>query len=162
MYLIHCVVRVTRNSSGYIVLKRARGSKHNVITSKVPRINKILQYTRYSTCGWYIVAKRVRYQRNIVVNMVSLHQKFGGIRNSGSTLDCWSSGQVIGGMIHNKIHLISPGCPQPSIALQCRIMAENTYHSINTSKVLSNKILQCTRYSSLYIVEYCNIVIVLL
>ena len=27
------------------------------------------------------------------------------------------------GMIHYKIHLIRPGCPRPSIALQCRIMA---------------------------------------
>ena len=27
------------------------------------------------------------------------------------------------GMIHNKIHLISLGCPRSSIALQCRIMA---------------------------------------
>ena len=26
-------------------------------------------------------------------------------------------------MIHDKIHLISPGCPRPSIALQCRIVA---------------------------------------
>ena len=27
------------------------------------------------------------------------------------------------GMIHYKIHLIIPGCPQPSMALQCRIVA---------------------------------------
>ena len=27
------------------------------------------------------------------------------------------------GMNHNKIHLIRPGCPRPSIALQCRIVA---------------------------------------
>ena len=31
-------------------------------------------------------------------------------------------------MIHNKVHLISPGFPQPSIALQWRIMAWNTIH----------------------------------
>ena len=34
----------------------------------------------------------------------------------------WSSSESLGfctrGMIHNKIHPISPGCPQPSIALQ--------------------------------------------
>ena len=35
---------------------------------------------------------------------------------------CWTAGQQVEksvlhqGMIHNKIHLISPGCPQPSIA----------------------------------------------
>ena len=33
-------------------------------------------------------------------------------------------------MIHNKIHLTSPGCPWPSIALQCRIVAQNTIHFI--------------------------------
>ena len=31
-------------------------------------------------------------------------------------------------MIHTKIHLHSSGCPVPSIALQCRIVAWNTIH----------------------------------
>ena len=45
--------------------------------------------------------------------------------HSGSMLDCWLTGRAINctwGMICNKIHLISPGCPRPSIALQCSIM----------------------------------------
>ena len=33
------------------------------------------------------------------------------------------------GMIHN-IHLISQGCPRPSLAVQCRIIALNTNHFI--------------------------------
>ena len=33
-------------------------------------------------------------------------------------------------MIHNKIHLICSGCPQPSIALPCRIMTFNTIHFV--------------------------------
>ena len=48
---------------------------------------------------------------------------------NGSMLDCWSTGRVINlhqghdSMIHNNIHLISSGCPQPCMALQCRIVA---------------------------------------
>ena len=47
---------------------------------------------------------------------------------SASILDCWSTGQAIDpvpGMIHyiNKIHLISQGCPRPSITLQCEFVA---------------------------------------
>ena len=34
------------------------------------------------------------------------------------------------GMIHGKIHFISPGCPRPGIAIQCKIMANNTNHFI--------------------------------
>ena len=39
------------------------------------------------------------------------------------------------GMFHTKIHLISPGCPQPSIvlSLECRVEAKNTIHSFTTS-----------------------------
>ena len=33
-------------------------------------------------------------------------------------------------MIRNKIHLISPVCPSPSIALQGRIVAQNDIHFI--------------------------------
>ena len=38
---------------------------------------------------------------------------------------CISIGVIrqLRGMIHNKIHLISPGCQWPSIALQCKIVA---------------------------------------
>ena len=46
---------------------------------------------------------------------------------SGSTLDCRSTGQAIdpapGVWLSTKIHLISPGCPWLSIAVQCRIVA---------------------------------------
>ena len=35
------------------------------------------------------------------------------------------------GMMYNKIHIISPGCPRPDIALQCKIVAENTIHFIH-------------------------------
>ena len=43
-------------------------------------------------------------------------------------LSDWSCAR---GMIHNKIHLICSGCPRPSIALQCRIVAKNTNHFIS-------------------------------
>ena len=44
----------------------------------------------------------------------------GGIRGTVVALDCWSTGRAIDPApgIHNKIHLIIPGCPRPSIALQ--------------------------------------------
>ena len=29
-------------------------------------------------------------------------------------------------MVHTKIHVPSPGCPQPTIALQCRFVSEST------------------------------------
>ena len=46
-----------------------------------------------------------------------------------SVVGHWTAGQQVErrsctrGTIHNKIHLISLGCPQPSIALLCRIVA---------------------------------------
>ena len=50
----------------------------------------------------------------------------GGIRST--VVAIWTTGQQIErsctwGMIHIKIHLISSGFPQTSIALQCRIVA---------------------------------------
>ena len=47
---------------------------------------------------------------------------------SGSALHRFSTGLVIDpaprGMMHNEIH---PDCPQPSIALQCRIVAKTPF-----------------------------------
>ena len=40
------------------------------------------------------------------------------------------------GMIHNKIHLISPGCPRPNTALQSRIVALNSIHFIHIISLL--------------------------
>ena len=47
----------------------------------------------------------------------------GGLesKHSGSVLDGWSTGRTISpakGAFHNKIQLISAGCPRSSIALQ--------------------------------------------
>ena len=39
-------------------------------------------------------------------------------------------------MIHNKIHLISQGCPRPSVALQHRIVARNNIHSHSNSRYI--------------------------
>ena len=36
---------------------------------------------------------------------------------------------------HNKIHPISPGCPRPSIALQCRIVALKTIHYVHHTQI---------------------------
>ena len=56
------------------------------------------------------------------------------------------------GMIHIKIHLISPGYPRRSIALQCRIVAFNTIHSSTTittiCRRLSNRITQISLTNS--------------
>ena len=41
---------------------------------------------------------------------------------SGSALDCWSTGRYCtNGVIQNKIHLITPSCPRPSIAFTVQI-----------------------------------------
>ena len=41
------------------------------------------------------------------------------------------------GMMHNKIHLICPRCPRPSISLQCRIVVYNTVSKCsNQNKIL--------------------------
>ena len=53
--------------------------------------------------------------------------------HSGRALDCMSTGWAIdpapGAWFLTKIHLISPGCLPPSIALKCRIVAENSINS---------------------------------
>ena len=50
------------------------------------------------------------------------------------------------GMIHNKIHIISPGCPRPTIAFKCRIMAANTIHSLIHSHLFFSFLVQgCLR-----------------
>ena len=33
-------------------------------------------------------------------------------------------------MLHYKIYLISPGCPLPGVALQCRIVTYTTFYFI--------------------------------
>ena len=55
------------------------------------------------------------------------------MHGSGASVTQWLSAGLLAnmpndrscawGMIHNKIHLIRQGCPRPSIALQCRIVA---------------------------------------
>ena len=42
------------------------------------------------------------------------------------SVDRSSNRSCTSGMIHNKIHRNSPRCPQPIMALQCRIVAYNT------------------------------------
>ena len=66
---------------------------------------------------------------------------WGGGRGSRSiVIAYWAAGQQVSrlsdwsgtwGMIYTKIHLISPGCPWPSIALQSRMVALNTNHFTN-------------------------------
>ena len=52
--------------------------------------------------------------------------------HSGKALDCWSTSRVIDPAPVNdstNIHLISPGCRRPSIALQCRNVGYNIHFS---------------------------------
>ena len=70
---------------------------------------------------------------NIIISQISLIFIFllftsGHLQHIGSTLDWWSTVRAInpapGAMIHHKMHLISPCCSRPSIALQSRIMSQ--------------------------------------
>ena len=59
----------------------------------------------------------------------------GHLWYSGSTLDCWPTGQAInpaqGAWFRTKFPLISPGCPLSSIALQMqnRSLKHHSFHS---------------------------------
>ena len=47
--------------------------------------------------------------------------------------------------IQSFIHLISPDCPRPSMALQCRIMAQNVNHFISSfSSIIGSHLLSFT------------------
>ena len=51
----------------------------------------------------------------------------------GTVVARWTAGQQVERfMIHDKIQLISQGCPRPSIDLQCRIMACKNIHSFES------------------------------
>ena len=58
--------------------------------------------------------------------------------------------------IHNKIHLISPGCPRPSIALQCKIMTHLKHHPFDYSKA-KDWMWHKTRHNPLLSVVYFTI-----
>ena len=70
---------------------------------------------------WITTFSIVDWLNNISVGAsVAQWYRAGLLVNSSSDQSCTRD------MIHNKFNLISPGCPRPSIALNCRIVK---YHS---------------------------------
>ena len=77
------------------------------------------------------------YTRTVQCVQPHLHCDYDAVL-VGASVAQWTAGQQAErsilactrprGMIRNKIHLISPGCPLPSIALQCRITCRTSTH----------------------------------
>ena len=59
------------------------------------------------------------------------------------------------GMIHTKIHLISPGCPDPGLALQCRMVSWNTIHSFSISSAVAKSQYAVPEKPPHYLRELC-------
>ena len=77
------------------------------------------------------------------VNYQRCSKSIGGIR--GTMVAHWIPGQqaegsiLHEGMIHNKIHLLSPGCLRPRVAFQVQNhgLKRQSFHFISKSKVLT-------------------------
>ena len=83
------------------------------ITSKVPYI--LLQFQLESVIGKR--ADRAANMAHTVPYSYVFRDEVSGFILLPSDRSC------VRGMIHNKIHRIRPGCPRPSIALQCRVVS---------------------------------------
>ena len=79
------------------------------------------------------------YRCEIASIFVHIYYNLGEGGGGGfcAVVACWTAGQLIErailhqGYDSQQIHLINPGCPHSSIALQCRIVALNTFQYYN-------------------------------
>ena len=84
-------------------------------------------YLSCDTILFYMVFQFWRILSYFYSMWIILSLKQGGVRST--VVVRWTVGQQVErsimhrGIIHNKMHLISPGCPRLSIALECRIVA---------------------------------------
>ena len=90
--------------------------RHNALTS--------IALSQMSTCKAIVVPVSSHlYSHYITKNHISLLKTFSGGINA-TVVERWtvvnrsSDRSCTRGMLHNKIHLTSPSCPLPSIALQ--------------------------------------------
>ena len=76
--------------------------------------------------GWVVIVNEISpFSRLIIMGLAMAQQLFAGLQISKSIeRSCtWS-------MIQTNMHLLNPGCPRPSIALQCHFLVALQYAMI--------------------------------